>query len=85
MDIDYPNARRATPEERKQLEDLKVRIEQLIGDGILTHTEYRSLVDPLHLSSGDLSPDQVRRLIDLYRSIVTDKIEKGDLEYQEFD
>jgi hypothetical protein len=85
MNIEHPNTQAATPEEDKELQNLKLRIEQLIGDGILTHTEYRSLIDSLHLGSGDRSADQVRRVIELYRSIVTDKLEAGDLEYREFD
>jgi hypothetical protein len=84
MNIEHPNAQGATPEEEKELQDLKLRIERLIEDGKLTHTEYRDLVNSLHLSASH-SADQIRRIIELYRSIVTDKLETGDLVYQEFD
>ncbi len=84
MNIEHPNTNGATPEEDRELENLKLRIEQLIGDGTLTHTEYRTLLNSLHLSSSH-SADQVRRVIELYRSIVTDRVEAGSLIYQEFD
>jgi glucose-6-phosphate dehydrogenase assembly protein OpcA len=83
MHVERPTANNPTPEEVQELEALKARIERAIADGILTHDEFDSLKATI-FNHGTPSADQLYRELTLYRTLVTEKINQGELEYQEF-
>ncbi|MBE9224954.1 hypothetical protein IQ264_05675 [Phormidium sp. LEGE 05292] len=80
MEIDRPNAKEPTAEELAQLERLKGIIEKAMADGKITSHEYQNIKKEIY-AHGKVSTDQFYREIELYRSLVQEKLEKGELEY----
>ena len=81
MEIDRPNAKEPTPEELQKLERLKDIIEKAIADGKISSDEYQRIKSEIY-AHGKTSTDQFYREIELYRSLVQEKLEKGELEYE---
>ncbi|MFB2877564.1 hypothetical protein [Floridanema aerugineum] len=81
MEIDRPNAQEATAQELQQLERLKNIIERAMADGKITSDEYQKIKSEIY-DHGKTSADQFYREIELYRSLVQEKLEKGELEYE---
>lgn len=81
MEIDRPNAQEATAQELQQLEKLKGIIERAMADGKITSDEYQRIKSEIY-AHGKTSADQFYREIELYRSLVQEKLEKGELEYE---
>ncbi|MFB2933781.1 hypothetical protein ACE1B6_00730 [Aerosakkonemataceae cyanobacterium BLCC-F154] len=81
MEIDRPNAKEPTAEELQKLEKLKNIIETAIADGKITSDEYQKIKAAIY-AQGKSSTDQFYREIELYRSLVEEKLAKGELEYE---
>lgn len=81
MEIDRPNAREATAEELEKLEKLKQLIERAMADGKITSDEYQKIQLEIY-AHGKTSTEQFYRKIELYRTLVQEKLEKGELEYE---
>ncbi|MFB2837689.1 hypothetical protein [Floridanema evergladense] len=81
MEIDRPNVQEPTTEELQKLERLKGIIERAIADGKITSDEYQKIKLEIY-AHGKTSAAQFSREIELYRSLVEEKLEKGELEYE---
>jgi uncharacterized membrane protein YebE (DUF533 family) len=81
MKIIRPNAQQPTPEELQALEKLRIMIEQAIADGVLTRQEVQDITSKI-LAQKKLSADQLYREFELYREIITVKIQQGELWYE---
>ncbi len=80
MQVTRPNAQEPTPAEAKELEAFKSVIERAIADGKLTYDEIQT-IQAAELGRKKVSADQLYRELELYRTLVLEKIEKGELEY----
>lgn len=78
MRIEHPNARAITPEESQELEILRVKIEKASEDGVITRTEFESIKASM-FTHGSNSAEQIYRQVTLYRHLVSDRINKGEL------
>lgn len=81
MEFDRPNSQEPTAEELQKLERLKTIIERAMTDGKITSDEYQKIKSEIY-SRGKSSTEQFYREIELYRSLVQEKLEKGELEYE---
>lgn len=81
MEFDRPNAQEPTAEELQKLERLKGIIEKAIADGKITADEYQRIKSEIY-AHGKISTEQFYREIELYKSLVQEKLEKGELEYE---
>lgn len=79
MEVSHPHSQEPTPEQAKELERFKSLIERAIADGIITGEEMRILAQELQRSCKD-SADQYYRELELYRTLVAQKIQSGELE-----
>lgn len=77
MEIEHFSIEELSPEEIKQLEELKRIIEVAISDGILSHSELEHIKSIAFTHKKLLSAE-----IQLYSKLVLDKIERGELEYE---
>lgn len=78
MKIERPNSKEPTPEEVQELAELQAVIDRAIADGALTHVDSENLRNII-FSHGETTAEQLYRKIELYRSIVTEKVQKGEL------
>jgi hypothetical protein len=78
MEVERPNAKDPTPEEVQQLEKLKAAIERATADGVITHQEFQALLAEA-FAHGKPSTDQLYRAIELFQTIVTEKVQRGEL------
>lgn len=78
MKIERPNAKDPTPEEVRELEKLKAMLERAIADGVITHQEFQALVAEV-FAHGKPSADLLYRALELYRKMVTEKVQRGEL------
>ncbi|HEY9849089.1 MAG TPA: hypothetical protein V6D28_06505 [Leptolyngbyaceae cyanobacterium] len=76
MKVEHPNAEKPTPEELAQLERLQRAIENAVADGKISRQE----LDNIRAVTFADRKVTVAEL-ELYRKLVLDKIEKGELEY----
>lgn len=81
MEFDRPNSQEPTAEELQKLEKLKGIIEKAITDGKITADEHQKIKSEIY-ARGKSSTEQFYREIELYRSLVQEKLEKGELEYE---
>jgi uncharacterized membrane protein YebE (DUF533 family) len=81
MEINRPNTQEATAEELQKLERLKGIIESAIADGKITLDEYEKIKAEIY-TQGKSSADQFYRELELYKSLVQEKLETGELEYE---
>ncbi len=70
-----------TPEEAKELERLKARIERAVADGKISGQEMEDIHNEI-LTDGKGFAEQMYRELELYRILVEQKLETGDLESQ---
>jgi uncharacterized membrane protein YebE (DUF533 family) len=78
MKIEKPNAKDPTPEEVRELEKLKAMVELFIADGVITPLEFQALRTEV-FAHGTPSAEQLYRELELYRKMVTEKIQSGEL------
>jgi hypothetical protein len=78
MRIERPNARKITPKESQELEYLRVKIEQAIEDGIMTRIEFES-IKAIMFTDKSNNAEQISRQVTLYRHLVSDKLNNGEL------
>jgi hypothetical protein len=77
MKISRPNAKNPTAEEIKGLEKLKATIERAIADGKVTKQELET-IKAAQWADGKISVPE----LELYRTLILEKIAKGELEYE---
>ena len=78
MKIERPGYQQPTEEELKELDRLKGCIEQAAADGVISCDEIQVLRNGF-IERGNRSADQIFRELELYRSLVTEKIRRGEL------
>ena len=77
MKVENLSNEEPSPEEIKQLEELKRIVEAAVSDGRLSQSEME------HIKNFALAHKKlIREELQLYRTLVLDKIERGELEYQ---
>jgi hypothetical protein len=77
MKISHPNAQNPTPEESRALEQLKAIIERATADGKISRQELDS-IKAAQFADGKISIAE----LELYRTLILEKVEKGELEYE---
>lgn len=77
MNIEHPHAQAPTPEELHDLERLRLTIERVVADGKVSGTEIR-IIQAVYMADGKITVDELC----LYRTLVLEKIEAGELEYE---
>lgn len=78
MKIERPNQPAITPEEREELEYFRVKIEQVIADGVITRIEFES-IKMIMFTNKKNNPAQIIRQVTLYRNLVIEKLNNGEL------
>ncbi|TRV04519.1 MAG: hypothetical protein EWV41_14970 [Microcystis wesenbergii Mw_MB_S_20031200_S109] len=81
MKIERPHSLEITPEESQELEYLRVRIERAIQDGVITRIEFES-IKTIMFSNKKNNPDQILRQVTLYRHLVVEKLNNGELIFE---
>jgi hypothetical protein len=83
MEIHHRHLSEPNPEEAKELENLKAIIERAIADGRLSHAEF----ERIRAATLDNHPsaEQLSRELQLYRQLVTEKIQQGMIEFEAFE
>jgi hypothetical protein len=83
MKVERPNAPELTPEEKQELERLKRIIEGAIADGIITNSEYENI----RTSALEKNPSHelLYQALELYRQLVTEKVNAGVLITENFE
>ena len=81
MKIECPNSLKITPEESQELEYLRVTIERAIKDGVITRIEFES-IKTIMFSNKKNNPDQILRQVTLYRHLVVEKMNNGELIFE---
>jgi hypothetical protein len=81
MKIERPNSLKITPEESQELEYLRVTIERAIKDGVITRIEFES-IKMIMFSNKKNNPDQILRQVTLYRHLVVEKMNNGELIFE---
>ena len=81
MKIERPNSLKITPEENQELEYLRVTIERAIKDGVITRIEFES-IKMIMFSNKKNNPDQILRQVTLYRKLVVEKLNNGELIFE---
>ncbi|MEY3870894.1 MAG: hypothetical protein ACRCT1_19730 [Microcoleaceae cyanobacterium] len=81
MEISRPNAKELTPEEKQELAKLKAMIERAVADAVLTAQEIEDLRSVTRRHTETMSQDLLYEELELYRTLVTEKVRKGELAY----
>lgn len=81
MKIERPHSLEITPEESQELEYLRVTIERAIKDGVITRIEFES-IKMIMFSNKKNNPDQIFRQVTLYRHLVLEKLNNGELIFE---
>ncbi|GCL55141.1 hypothetical protein NIES3806_24870 [Microcystis aeruginosa NIES-3806] len=81
MKIERPNSLEITLEESQELEYLRVTIERAIKDGVITRIEFES-IKTIMFSNKKNNPDQILRQVTLYRHLVVEKMNNGELIFE---
>lgn len=76
MEVEHFSTEELSPEEIKQLEELKRIIEAAISDGRLTRSELEHIKN-IAFANKKILPEGIK----LYSKLVLDKIDRGELEY----
>jgi hypothetical protein len=76
MKVEHFSTEDLSPEEIKQLEELKRVIEAAISDGRLSHDELEH-IKSIAFTHKKIIPEGLQ----LYSKLVLDKIDRGELEY----
>jgi hypothetical protein len=77
MKVSHPNAHNPSPEELQQLEKFKALIERATKDGKLFREELETIQASMH-SDKKTTPQELA----LLRTLINEKIAKGEVEYQ---
>lgn len=77
MKISRPNAKNPTAAEIQKLEKLKAIIQRATADGKVTRSELET-IKAMEWADGKISVEELA----LYRTLILEKIEKGELEYE---
>lgn len=77
MKVEYPCAQAPTPEELRDLERLRLTIERVVSDGKVSGAEIRA-IQAVYTADGKITVEELC----LYRTLVLEKIEAGELEYE---
>jgi hypothetical protein len=77
MQVEHFSNEELSPEEIKQLEELKKIIEAAVSDGKLSHHELEQIKTIAFAHKKLFSAE-----LQLYSKLVLDKIERGELEYE---
>lgn len=77
MQVSRPNAKELSPQELRDLAKLKGLIERAVADGKLSKQELED-IQAQTFADGKVLVEE----LDLYRKLVTEKIERGELEYE---
>jgi hypothetical protein len=80
MEVSRPNARELTSEEVKELEKFKRMIEHAVADGRISKQDIQDLQNA-ELSHGKNHSELLYRELELYRTLITEKLRTGGLEY----
>jgi hypothetical protein len=80
MEVSRPNARELTPEELQKLEKFKRMIEHAVADGKISKQDIQDLQN-VELASGKQNSELLQHELELYRTLVTEKLRAGELEY----
>lgn len=80
MQIEFPDAKPLTVEDKKHLAALQALIEKSIADGVLTSEEVTLIRDAIAANKKFL-PEELK----LVKALIRDKIDAGDLEVDLFD
>lgn len=80
MKISQANPQEPSPEEVKKLEKLTARIKRAVADGKISGEEREDIYNEI-LRDGKGSAEQMYRELELYRVLVEQKLEAGELEY----
>jgi hypothetical protein len=78
MKIERPNTPAITSEERQELAYLQVTIERAIEDGVITRIELES-IKMIMFTNKKNNPAQIIRQVTLYRNLVIEKLNNGEL------
>jgi hypothetical protein len=81
MEISRPNAKELTPEEKQELAKLKAMIERAVADAVLTAQEIEDLRSVTQRHTETMSQELLYEELELYRTLVTEKVRKGELGY----
>lgn len=76
MEISHPNQQDLTPEEQQELEKLRKVIERASADGVITRAE-RDVISSTMRADGKVTPEE----LNLIRTLVHEKVEKGELSF----
>jgi uncharacterized membrane protein YebE (DUF533 family) len=74
MEISRPNPQELTTEEQKELEKLRVIIEQASADGIITKGERERIAATVR-ADGKVTKEE----LELVRTLINEKVTKGEL------
>ncbi len=77
MQVEHFSTEELSPEEIKQLEELTRMIEVAVSDGILSHSELEH-IESIAFAHKKILPEGLQ----VYRKLVLDKIDQGELEYE---
>ncbi len=77
MRVWHPDEPAPTPEEERDFERLRAAIETAIADGKLSQTEIEN-IKSIAWADGKIT----RRELELYRTLISDKVAKGELEFE---
>jgi methanogenic corrinoid protein MtbC1 len=80
VEVSRPHARELTPEELQELEKFKRMIEHAVADGKISKQDIQDL-QKVELSSGKQNSELLQHELELYRTLVTEKLQTGELEY----
>ena len=77
MLVSRSSAKKPTQEETRQLEKLQVQIERAVADGKISKQEIEDIKRAI-CADGKVTVEE----LELYRTLVTDRIVAGEVEYE---
>jgi hypothetical protein len=80
MEVSRPNARELTPEELQELEKFKKMVEHAVADGKISKQDIQDL-QRKELAGGNHNSELLHCKLELYRTLITEKLRTGELEY----
>ena len=80
MEVSRPNARELTPEEQQELDKFKRMIEHAVADGKISKQDIQDL-QRRELSGGNHNSELLCHEMELYRTLITEKLRTGELQY----
>jgi uncharacterized membrane protein YebE (DUF533 family) len=81
MKIIQSHPQKPTSKEVQELEKLKARIDRAVANGKISGQEMEDIKNEI-LTDGKGSSEQMYRELELYRTLVEQKLETGDLEQE---